>query len=93
MLIESYATGVADRLGIDYQSAIIDKPDIVHCSISGFGRTGPMSNGLGYDVILQAFSGITSITGEPAGGTVRSPISPSTRRRACTPYLAFWPRF
>jgi crotonobetainyl-CoA:carnitine CoA-transferase CaiB-like acyl-CoA transferase len=76
VLIESYAPGVAERLGIDYQSAIIDKPDIIHCSISGFGRTGPMGNGLGYDVILQAFSGIMSITGEAGGGPVRSPISP-----------------
>ena len=76
VLIESYATGVADRLGIDYKSATAEKPDIIHCSISGFGRTGPLSNGLGYDVILQAFSGVMSITGEPGGGPVRSPISP-----------------
>jgi crotonobetainyl-CoA:carnitine CoA-transferase CaiB-like acyl-CoA transferase len=76
VLIESYATGVADRLGIDYQSAAAEKPDIIHCSISGFGRTGPLSNGLGYDVILQAFSGTMSMTGEPGGGPVRSPISP-----------------
>jgi crotonobetainyl-CoA:carnitine CoA-transferase CaiB-like acyl-CoA transferase len=76
VLIESYATGVADRLGIDYASAAVEKPDIIHCSISGFGRTGPLSNGLGYDVILQAFSGIMSMTGEPGGAPVRSPISP-----------------
>jgi crotonobetainyl-CoA:carnitine CoA-transferase CaiB-like acyl-CoA transferase len=76
VLIESYATGVAPRLGIDYAHATAAKPDIIHCSISGFGRTGPLSNGLGYDVILQAFSGMMSITGEPGGGPVRSPISP-----------------
>lgn len=76
VLIESYATGVASRLGIDYEHAAAEKPDIIHCSISGFGRTGPLSNGLGYDVILQAFSGMMSMTGEPGGGPVRSPISP-----------------
>jgi crotonobetainyl-CoA:carnitine CoA-transferase CaiB-like acyl-CoA transferase len=76
VLIESYGTGVAERLGIDYASAAGEKPDIIHCSISGFGRTGPLSHGLGYDVILQAFSGIMSMTGEPGGGPVRSPFSP-----------------
>lgn len=76
ILIESYGTGVAERLGIDYASAAAERPDIIHCSISGFGRTGPLSHGLGYDVILQAFSGIMNMTGEPGGGPVRSPISP-----------------
>lgn len=76
VLIESYATGVAERLGIDYRSAAAEKADIIHCSISGFGRTGPLSNGLGYDVVLQAFSGIMNMTGERGGGAVRIPISP-----------------
>ncbi|MCK9914322.1 CoA transferase [Microbacteriaceae bacterium K1510] len=76
VLIESYATGVSERLGIDYASAAAERPDIIHCSISGFGRTGPLSHGLGYDVVLQAFSGIMSMTGEPGGGPIRSPISP-----------------
>lgn len=76
VLLESYGTGVAERLGIDYRSAVADKPDIIHCSISGYGRTGPLSNGLGYDVILQAFSGVMSMTGEVGGGPIRSPISP-----------------
>jgi crotonobetainyl-CoA:carnitine CoA-transferase CaiB-like acyl-CoA transferase len=76
VLIESYSTGVADRLGIDYGTAKSINPSIIHCSISGFGRTGPLSSGLGYDVILQAFSGMMSMTGEPGGGPVRSPISP-----------------
>ena len=76
VLVESFGTGVAERLGIDYASAAAEKPDIIHCSLSGFGRTGPLSHGLGYDVILQAFSGIMSMTGEPGGGPVRSPFSP-----------------
>jgi crotonobetainyl-CoA:carnitine CoA-transferase CaiB-like acyl-CoA transferase len=74
--IESYGTGVTERLGIDYASLKAEKPDLIYCSISGFGRSGPRAGGLGYDVILQAFSGIMSLTGEKGAGHIRSPISP-----------------
>jgi crotonobetainyl-CoA:carnitine CoA-transferase CaiB-like acyl-CoA transferase len=76
IVVESYATGVAERLGIDYPTLKAEKPDLIYCSISGFGRTGPRANSLGYDVILQAFSGVMSLTGEKGGGPIRSPISP-----------------
>jgi crotonobetainyl-CoA:carnitine CoA-transferase CaiB-like acyl-CoA transferase len=76
VVVESYGTGVAERLGIDYATLKAEKPDLIHCSISGFGRTGPRAGNLGYDVILQAFSGVMSLTGEKGGGPVRSPISP-----------------
>jgi crotonobetainyl-CoA:carnitine CoA-transferase CaiB-like acyl-CoA transferase len=49
---------------------------LIYCSISGFGRTGPMAKAAGYDVILQAFSGMMDMTGYPGGEPVRSPISP-----------------
>lgn len=74
--IENFSTGVAERLGIDYDSLRKDNDSLIYCSISGFGRTGPMSHAAGYDVILQAFSGIMSLTGEPGGGHIRVPISP-----------------
>jgi formyl-CoA transferase len=74
--IESFGTGVAERLGIDAASLCALNARLVHCSISGFGRTGPMKNSPGYDVILQAFSGIMSMTGDEGGGYIRSPISP-----------------
>jgi crotonobetainyl-CoA:carnitine CoA-transferase CaiB-like acyl-CoA transferase len=76
IVVESYATGVTERLGIDYATLKALKPDLIYCSISGFGRTGPRANSLGYDVILQAFSGVMSLTGEKGGGPIRSPISP-----------------
>ena len=74
--IESFGTGVAERLAIDADSLRALNDRLIHCSISGFGRSGPLKNAPGYDVILQAFSGIMSMTGDEAGGYIRSPISP-----------------
>lgn len=74
--IESFGTGVAERLGIDAPTLQAINPRLIHCTISGFGRTGPMGTAPGYDVILQAFCGIMGMTGEEGGSYVRSPISP-----------------
>lgn len=74
--IESFGTGVAERLAIDADSLRALNDRLIHCSISGFGRTGPLKNSPGYDVILQAFSGVMSMTGDEGGGYIRSPISP-----------------
>lgn len=76
VVVESYGPGVARRLGIDYESARQLREDIVYCSISGFGSQGPLNGAKGYDVILQAFSGMMALTGEESGPPVRSPISP-----------------
>ena len=76
IVIESFGPGVPQRLGIDYQTLKADNPRLIYCSISGFGRKGPLKNGKGYDVILQAFSGMMSITGEEGGPPSRSPFSP-----------------
>jgi crotonobetainyl-CoA:carnitine CoA-transferase CaiB-like acyl-CoA transferase len=74
--IESFGTGVAERLGIDAATLRPFNDRLIHCSISGFGRSGPLKNSPGYDVILQAFCGIMSMTGDEDGGYIRSPISP-----------------
>ncbi|WP_158923430.1 CaiB/BaiF CoA-transferase family protein [Acidisphaera sp. S103] len=76
VVIESYGTGVAERLGIGYPALQALNPRLIYCSISGFGRTGPLGHALGYDVILQAFSGIMGMTGEEGGPPIRSPFSP-----------------
>ncbi|ALM86065.1 CaiB/BaiF CoA-transferase family protein [Bordetella sp. N] len=76
VVVESYGPGVAQRLGIDYQTVSARRPGIVYCSISGFGSQGPLRTGKGYDVILQALSGMMAITGEEEGMPARSPISP-----------------
>ena len=74
--IESFGTGVAERLGIDAATLQAINPRLIHCSISGFGREGPLAKQGGYDVILQAFSGMMSLTGDEGGGYIRSPVSP-----------------
>ena len=74
--IESFGTGVAERLGIDAATLRALNGRLIHCSISGFGRSGPLKNSPGYDVILHAFCGIMSMTGDEDGGYIRSPISP-----------------
>lgn len=74
--IESFGTGVAERLGIDALTLRSLNDRLIHCSISGFGRSGPLKNSPGYDVILQAFCGIMSMTGDEEGSYIRSPISP-----------------
>lgn len=76
VVIESFRTGVADRLGIDYETLRKLRPGLIHASISGFGRSGPLADMPGYDMMVQAFSGIMSVTGEKGGLPVRIPISP-----------------
>jgi crotonobetainyl-CoA:carnitine CoA-transferase CaiB-like acyl-CoA transferase len=89
--VESFGPGVPERLGIDYERARAANPRVIYCSISGFGRRGPLADGKGYDVILQAFSGMLAITGEHDGPPVRSPFSPvdqATGYHAVTGILA-----
>ena len=74
VVVESFGPGVAKRLGIDYDTLPAENPRLVYCSISGFGRKGPLRDGKGYDVILQAFSGMMSITGEQGGAPVAQPL-------------------
>jgi formyl-CoA transferase len=76
VIVESFRTGVTQRLGIDYETLRQIKPDLIYASISGFGRSGPLANAPGYDVMIQAFSGIMSITGEKGGAPARSAFSP-----------------
>ncbi|NYT61606.1 CoA transferase [Alcaligenaceae bacterium] len=76
VVVESFGTGVAQRLGIDYEALKALNDKLVYCSISGFGRTGPLAHAKGYDMILQAFTGMCSIMGEPGSGPVRAPFSP-----------------
>jgi crotonobetainyl-CoA:carnitine CoA-transferase CaiB-like acyl-CoA transferase len=63
ILIENYRTGGAESLGVDYAYAKKINPNIIYCSISGYGRTGPSAEKPGYDFAIQAEAGLMSITG------------------------------
>lgn len=70
VVIENYKPGDLARKGLDYDSLKELKPGLIWCSISGFGQTGPYSDRIGYDFLIQAMGGIMSITGpEGADGT------------------------
>jgi crotonobetainyl-CoA:carnitine CoA-transferase CaiB-like acyl-CoA transferase len=64
VVVENFAPGVAARLGIDYATLRELKPDLVYCSISGFGQDGPGSQRTAYDIIVQGMSGMMSLTGQ-----------------------------
>lgn len=71
VVIENFRPGVTERLGIDYKTLKEIKPSLIYCSISGFGQQGDMSRRAAYDYIVQAYSGVMSLTGEVDGNPVR----------------------
>lgn len=72
VVIENWRPGVAERLGLDFETLNAINPRLVVASISGFGKTGPYATRPGYDLIAQAMAGVMSITGEPGGRPVKS---------------------
>ncbi len=65
VFIENFKTGTLSRYGLAYKQIKPACQDIVYCSITGFGQTGPYAARPGYDPIAQALSGLMSVTGEP----------------------------
>lgn len=80
ILIENNRAGAMDRLGLGYATLRKIHPSLIYCSISAFGQTGPRANEGGFDVTIQAISGIMSVTGEEGGGPVKCgvPVSDFT---------------
>jgi crotonobetainyl-CoA:carnitine CoA-transferase CaiB-like acyl-CoA transferase len=75
ILVENFKPGGLGRFGLDYESVAAGNPGIVYASISGFG-SGPGGRSLpGYDLIVQAMSGLMSLTGDPEGEPFRAGIS------------------
>lgn len=67
VILESFRPGTIAKMGFGYEEVSKIKPDIIMCSVSGFGQTGPMRLNPGYDVIAQALSGLMYMTGDPHG--------------------------
>jgi crotonobetainyl-CoA:carnitine CoA-transferase CaiB-like acyl-CoA transferase len=75
VVIENLRVGAVAKLGIDYERARARQPGIIYCSISGFGQDGPYRDRAALDLVVQAESGMISITGEPGGRGVRAGVS------------------
>jgi crotonobetainyl-CoA:carnitine CoA-transferase CaiB-like acyl-CoA transferase len=67
VLVENFLPATAAKLGLTRQRLHELRPTLVSCSISGYGRTGPLADTPGYDLVIQATSGLMGITGEPDG--------------------------
>lgn len=71
VVIENFRPGVMERLGLGFDALRASKPDIILCSISGFGASGPMKSLPSFDLVTQARSGVMSITGNSDGPPMR----------------------
>ncbi|WP_421706614.1 CaiB/BaiF CoA transferase family protein [Algihabitans sp.] len=71
IFVENFKVGGLKRYGLDYDSIRQVKPDIIYCSITGFGQTGPYAPRAGYDYLAQGMGGIMSLTGEPEGEPIK----------------------
>ncbi|MFC2005725.1 CaiB/BaiF CoA transferase family protein [Chloroflexota bacterium] len=74
VVFDAYRPGVAERLGIDYDSLKLINPRIICCSLTAFGRTGPYRNRPAFDIVAQALGGSISVTGEVDQAPCRSGI-------------------
>ena len=67
VVIENFKVGTLAKYGLDYASLSADNPQLVYCSITGFGQDGPYASRPGYDFIIQGMSGVMDLTGDPDG--------------------------
>jgi crotonobetainyl-CoA:carnitine CoA-transferase CaiB-like acyl-CoA transferase len=72
VLIENYRLGTLEKLGLGYDVLSSLNPGLIYCAVSGYGRSGPLADKGGFDLIAQGFAGLMSITGEPGGPPVKN---------------------
>jgi len=79
VVLENYKVGQLKKYGLDYASLKEIKPDLIYCSITGFGQNGPYAHRAGYDFIVQGMGGFMSLTGErdelPGGGPQKAGVA------------------
>lgn len=75
VVLDNHKPGVMERLGLGSEALRRENPELITCSLSGFGATGPMSDRAGYDYTIQALSGVMSMTGEPDAAPGKAGIS------------------
>lgn len=75
IIIENFVPGTMDRSGFGYEHCKAIRPDVIYCSISGFGQVGPDRERAAYDQIAQGLGGLMSVTGEIGGSPMRVGIA------------------
>jgi len=65
VVLENFKVGTLERLGLGYEALRHENPRLIYCAITGFGQSGPRARQPAYDFMIQALSGLMSITGEP----------------------------
>lgn len=75
VVVENFALGVMDRLGLGYEQLRKINPSLIYASISGFGHTGPRSSQSAYDIVAQAMGGLMSVTGFPGSPPTKTGAS------------------
>jgi crotonobetainyl-CoA:carnitine CoA-transferase CaiB-like acyl-CoA transferase len=75
VLVENFRTGTMESFGLGYQALQPINPRLIYCAVSVFGRSGPYKDQAGYEALMQAFSGVMSLTGEPEGPPLRCGVS------------------
>lgn len=77
VLIENYRVGVMEQMGLGHTELLHANPRLIHCAITGYGSTGPEKHRKAFDLMIQAATGLMSITGEPDGAASKagSPLS------------------
>ncbi|MDG9885233.1 CoA transferase [Pseudomonas sp. GD04058] len=74
VVIENFKVGGLAAYGLDYASLRQINPDLIYCSITGFGQTGPYAKRAGYDFMIQGLGGLMSLTGRPEGEDGAGPV-------------------
>jgi crotonobetainyl-CoA:carnitine CoA-transferase CaiB-like acyl-CoA transferase len=76
-LVENYRRDTLDKLGLGYEALAQVNPALIYCAVTGFGRTGPLADKGGFDLVAQGFAGLMAITGEPGRPPVKTgnPVS------------------
>jgi hypothetical protein len=72
VIVENLRTGSMSKRNIGYEQISLIKPDIIYCSMTGYGQTGPKAKYPAYDSVIQAAAGFMSITGTPESGPLKS---------------------
>ncbi len=75
IVIENFKVGGLEKYGLAYEQIKDDFPELIYCSISGFGQNGPLAKEPGYDFLAQALGGLMASTGEPDGAPMKAGVA------------------